>query len=98
MTLDEIAVKLGYDDTKHLEDNIENYGEPLGKWWEVMQEVASNTEIIGNVSDNEIIDLLEELDCDAVLYDSHSYGLPIHGTTQKNMIATVRTWIEKSGR
>ena len=66
------------------------------EWLE--QKLSSNTEIIGDVSDNEIVNLLEELDYDAVLYDSYSYGLPIHGNPQKDMIATVRTWLQKSGR
>jgi len=55
MELDKIAQKLGYRDVEHLKMNIENYGEPLSEWWKVMQEIAINTEIIGNVSDCHIV-------------------------------------------
>ena len=52
MELDKVAQKLGYRDVEHLEMCIENYGSPLIEWWKVMQELASNTDIIGNVSDS----------------------------------------------
>ena len=50
MTTDEIAEKLGYYDTKHLEDNIANYGEPLDTWWAVIKNLVNNYDIIPHVS------------------------------------------------
>ena len=49
MTTDEIAVKLGYGDTKHLEDNIANYGEPLDTWWALIKNLVNNYDIIPRV-------------------------------------------------
>lgn len=49
MTTDEIAVMLGYDDSKHLEENIENYGEPLDKWWSVIKVLVKNYDIVPHV-------------------------------------------------
>ena len=41
MSLDEVAEKLGYVDAAHVERNIENYGEPLPQWWEVIKELVN---------------------------------------------------------
>lgn len=41
MKLEEVAIALGYDDVDHLERNIELYGEPLIKWWSVIQQLVN---------------------------------------------------------
>ncbi len=46
MTTDEIAVKLGYDDAKNLEDSIALYGEPLNAWWDIIKHLVNNYDII----------------------------------------------------
>lgn len=43
--LDEIAKELGYTDKAHLEQNIEAYGEPLDKWWSLIQKIANESPI-----------------------------------------------------
>jgi len=38
--LEEFAKKLGYPNVENLEANIENYGEPLLKWWDVIKSIT----------------------------------------------------------
>lgn len=55
MKLDNIARKLGYSDAKNLQENIDAYGEPLQKWWDLLVELAGDAHLEGKIKSVEII-------------------------------------------
>ena len=81
---------------------------PKEKSWEIAYEIVAaiqyaeslvkNHGVSHHVSDSDIYELLIDLNIDAESTDACNYRLPMYGQELKDMMETVRTWLQLSSR